>query len=151
MDRPEVEREDRVLVVAGVVMTPAVARQDRQVGVPAEGVMQLLEHMRIAHEDILDFCVNATYEHTMKWPHDYWPAEPAPPDARAWNDSIASHTRSRDEFKRLARELEDLTAIVPTGKGSQTYLRAILLAIDHDSYHVGQLVALRRALGIWTA
>ena len=111
---------------------------------------QLLEHMRIAQEDILDFCVNEAYEHTMTWPDDYWPKDPAPPGAGAWADSVASFTRSREELKRLARETEDLTAMVPTGKGHQTYLRAILLAADHVAYHVGQLVAVRRALGAWS-
>ena len=111
---------------------------------------QLLEHIRIAQEDILDFCVNAKYEHTMKWPDDYWPQEPAPLSGRAWSDSIASYTRSREELKQLARDVKDLTATVPTGKGTQTYLRAILLVADHTAYHVGQLVAVRRALGIWT-
>jgi uncharacterized damage-inducible protein DinB len=110
---------------------------------------QLVEHIRIAQEDILDFCVNAKYEHTMKWPDDYWPKAPAPPDARAWTGSLASYARSRDELKRLAREVDDLTATVPTGKDGQTYLRAILLVADHNAYHVGQLIALRRALGIW--
>ena len=112
---------------------------------------QLVEHIRIAQEDILDFCVNAQYEHTMKWPDDYWPKAPAPPDARAWTTSLESCARSCDELKRLARDVEDLTATVPTGKDGQTYLRAILLVIDHNAYHVGQLVALRRALGIWQA
>jgi uncharacterized damage-inducible protein DinB len=110
---------------------------------------QLLEHIRIAQEDILDFCVNANYEHNMKWPDDYWPKEPGPPNARAWTNSIASYTRSRDGLKQLTREVEDLTARVPAGKGDQTYLRAILLAVDHTAYHVGQLVAIRRALGVW--
>lgn len=109
---------------------------------------QLLEHIRIAQEDILAFCVNASYEHTMKWPDDYWPA-PEPPSADAWQESIASFTRSRDKMKALARDVDDLTAQVPTGKGNQTYLRAILLVADHTAYHVGQIVALRRALGIW--
>lgn len=110
---------------------------------------QLLEHIRIAQEDILDFCVNANYAHNMKWPGDYWPKEPAPPNAKAWTDSVASYTRSRDELKRLAREVPDLSAKVPTGKGTQTYLRALLLVTDHTAYHVGQLVAVRRALGVW--
>ena len=110
---------------------------------------QLLEHMRIAQADILDFCVNPDYAHTMKWPDDYWPKQPAPPNARAWTASIASYTRSREELKRLARSVEDLTGRVPAGKPNQTYLRAILLSVDHTAYHVGQLVALRRALGIW--
>ena len=110
---------------------------------------QLLEHLRIAQEDIFDFCVNANYEHRMKWPDDYWPKNPAPPNAKAWTDSIASYIRSREDLKRLAGEVEDLTAKVPTGKATHTYLRAILLAADHAAYHVGQLVAVRRALGVW--
>lgn len=110
---------------------------------------QLLEHIRIAQEDILDFCVNAEYEHSMAWPDDYWPAQPAPPDDRAWTESVASYVRIREDLKRLAREVEDLAARVPTGKDKQTYLRALLLVADHTAYHVGQLVALRRALGVW--
>ena len=110
---------------------------------------QLLEHLRIAQEDILDFCVNANYEQRITWPDDYWPKEPAPPDAQAWTDSIKAYTRSRDALKQLARDVEDLTASVPTGNNTQTYLRAILLVADHSAYHVGQLVAVRRALGIW--
>jgi uncharacterized damage-inducible protein DinB len=110
---------------------------------------QLVEHIRIAQEDILDFCVNSAYKHTMKWPDDYWPKDPTPPGEQAWTDSIASYVRSRDEMKRLAHEVEDLTSTVPTGKGKQTYLRAVLLSADHAAYHVGQIVAVRRALGIW--
>ena len=110
---------------------------------------QLLEHIRIAQADILDFCINRAYAHTMKWPDDYWPTDPAPPSQQAWTDSVASYTRAREELKRLTGEVEDLTAKVPTGKGNQTYLRAILLTADHTAYHVGQLVAIRRALDIW--
>jgi uncharacterized damage-inducible protein DinB len=110
---------------------------------------QLLEHIRLAQEDILDFCVNPAYTHTMKWPDDYWPEDPAPPSEKAWTESLASYARSLEALKRLAREVEDLTAKVPTGKGNQTYLRAILLTADHTAYHVGQLVAVRRALGVW--
>ena len=112
---------------------------------------QLLEHIRLAQEDILDFCVNSGYEHGMTWPDDYWPRDPAPPSQQAWTESVAAYVRSRDAMKRLAREVEDLSAPVPTGKGKQTYLRAILLSADHAAYHVGQIVAVRRALGIWQA
>ena len=112
---------------------------------------QLLEHLRLAQDDILDFCVNSAYKHTMTWPEDYWPKDPAPPSEKAWADSIASYVRTRDALKQLAREAEDLTAKVPTGKDNQTYLRAILLAADHAAYHVGQIVAVRKALGIWPA
>ena len=109
---------------------------------------QLLEHMRLAQDDILDFCVDVNYTHNLKWPDDYWPG-PTPPTPAAWDDSVASFKRSRDKMKALVSDVEDLTAKVPTGKGKQTYLRAILLVADHTAYHVGQLVALRRALGIW--
>ena len=110
---------------------------------------QLLEHIRLAQEDILDFCLNSAYEHTKTWPDDYWPSDPTPPSEPAWADSIASYERSRDAMQRIVREVDDLTAKVPTGKGDQTYLRAILLTADHTAYHVGQIVAVRRALGIW--
>ena len=109
---------------------------------------QLVEHMRIAQEDILDFCVNANYQHSMKWPDDYWPKDATPGDA-TWKKSLASFTQSREKLKQLAHEVKDLTAPVPTGKSNQTYLRALLLVADHTAYHVGQLVAVRRALGIW--
>ena len=110
---------------------------------------ELLEHMRIAQEDILDFCVNSKYVHELKWPDDYWPKTPAPPSAAAWDDSVASFKREREKFKELARHTSDLFAKVPTGKDNQTYLRSILLVADHGSYHLGQLVAVRRALGVW--
>lgn len=110
---------------------------------------QLIEHLRIAQEDILDFCVNDAYVHTMAWPDDYWPRDPAPPGEAAWAESVASYKRTLEEVKRLAREVDDLAALVPTGTGHQTYLRGVLLVADHAAYHVGQLVAVRRALGIW--
>jgi uncharacterized damage-inducible protein DinB len=110
---------------------------------------QLLEHMRLAQEDILDFCVNPKYAHTLTWPDDYWPKSPAPPSAAAWDESVGSFKREREKLRQLARDAKDLFAKVPTGKENQTYLRAILLVTDHNSYHIGQLVAVRRALGVW--
>ena len=110
---------------------------------------QLLEHLRIAQEDILDFCLNEKYVHDLTWPDDYWPKAKAPADDAAWSRSTTACTRSRERLQQLVREVEDLTASVPTGKPGQTYLRAILLAADHVSYHVGQLVAVRKALGVW--
>jgi uncharacterized damage-inducible protein DinB len=132
--------------VAGL---PPEARGKRAAGLE-HSVWQLLEHIRLAQDDILDFCLNAKYEHTMKWPDDYWPKDPAPPSDAAWNDSIAAYTRTTRRLQQLAREVEDLTASVPTGKPNQTYLRAILLAADHVAYHVGQVVAVRKALGVWS-
>ena len=110
---------------------------------------QLLEHMRIAQEDILDFCVNANYVHSRHWPDDYWPKDPAPPDPRAWDASIAAFKRDRERMQRVARVTTDLYGSVPTGDAKQTYLRAVLLVTDHNAYHLGQLVEVRRALGIW--
>jgi hypothetical protein len=109
---------------------------------------ELLEHLRITQHDILDFCVNSGYEE-MNWPEDYWPASPAPPSAEAWDESIASFTRDRQELQKLAADPAiDLTARIPHGNG-QTYGREILLAADHSSYHVGQLVLVRQLLGAW--
>jgi uncharacterized damage-inducible protein DinB len=110
---------------------------------------QLLEHLRIAQSDILDFCVNASYVHSRTWPDDYWPKSPEPPDAAAWDESVAAYRTDRDDMKRLASMQPDLFALVPTGTANQSYLRAIFLVVDHAAYHVGQLVAVRRALGAW--
>jgi uncharacterized damage-inducible protein DinB len=109
---------------------------------------QLLEHLRLAQDDLLDFCVNAKYKHTMKWPDDYWPG-PVPKSDAAWDEAIAAFKQSREKVKSVAREVPDLTAKVPTGNEKQTYLRTILVVADHAAYHVGQIVAVRRALGIW--
>lgn len=111
---------------------------------------QLLEHLRLAQKDLFEFCVNGHYSHTLTWPDDYWPKDPAPPDDAAWDRSVADYVRDRDRFKDLiGNEAIDLFALVPTGKEQQTYFRSIVLAIDHAAYHVGQIVAVRRALGIW--
>ena len=109
---------------------------------------QLLEHMRIAQADILDFCVNASYEE-KKWPDDYWPASPQPPSASSWAESVAAFRTDRDRLAQLTGDPGiDLFARIPHGTG-QTYLREVLLVFDHNAYHVGQLVAARRALGVW--
>jgi hypothetical protein len=111
---------------------------------------QLLEHLRLAQKDLLDFCVNAQYVHELKWPDDYWPKSPAPPVAMAWDESSADFKADREKLKELIRDPGvDLFALVPTGKGQQTYLRGILLVVDHNAYHLGQLVAVRKATGSW--
>jgi len=111
---------------------------------------QLLEHMRLAQKDLIDFAANSRYVHALKWPDDYWPRNPAPPDAKAWNQSLADFKADREKLKHMVQDSEvDLFALVPTGKGHQTYLRTILVVVDHNAYHLGQLVAVRRALGLW--
>jgi uncharacterized damage-inducible protein DinB len=131
-----------------VVGIPSAARGARPAGFE-HSAWQLIEHIRLAQDDILEFCLDAGYAHTKRWPEDYWPVDPAPSSDHAWTESIASYSRSRQALQRLARDVPDLTAQVPTGKDTQTYLRAILLTADHTAYHVGQLVAVRRALGLW--
>jgi uncharacterized damage-inducible protein DinB len=111
---------------------------------------QLLEHLRLAQHDILDFCRNPAYRE-MKWPDDYWPASPMPPSDAAWEDAIAGYLADRRAVQALAADTAiDLGARIPHGSG-QTYLRELLLVADHNAYHVGQLVLVRRFLGIWPA
>jgi hypothetical protein len=109
---------------------------------------QLIEHLRIAQHDILDFCRNVRYVE-MKWPDDYWPAAAAPPTAAAWTASIRRFRDDRQALQELAADRTiSLEAAIPHGSG-QTYLREILLAADHAAYHVGQLVLVRKMLGGW--
>jgi uncharacterized damage-inducible protein DinB len=108
---------------------------------------QLLEHLRIAQHDILDFCVNPKYEE-MKWPDDYWPKLAAPSSSKEWDDSVSQYQADRKALQELAADTIDLFAKIPHGSG-QTYLRELLLVADHNAYHIGQLVVVRRLLGAW--
>jgi hypothetical protein len=111
-------------------------------------VWQLVEHLRIAQHDILDFCINPHYKE-MRWPDDYWPPDPAPPDDRAWAAALDGYRRDLGKVQQLAKNTSvDLFAAIPHGSG-QTYLREILLVADHAAYHVGQIVIVRRMLGAW--
>lgn len=106
---------------------------------------QLLEHMRISQEDILDFSRNPEYRE-KKWPDDYWPAEEAPPDEAAWEKSVQQFQHDLKEMQALVADTKhDLLAAIPHGK-SQTLLREALLAADHNAYHLGQLMFLRKML-----
>jgi len=109
---------------------------------------QLLEHIRIAQHDILDFCVNPRYVE-LESMAELWPPSAKPPSPGAWAASVAAVRRDRAAMRKLADDRKlSLFARIPHGTG-QTYLREILLVADHGAYHVGQLVALRRALGAW--
>ena len=111
-------------------------------------VWEQVEHIRLCQRDILDFCRDKDYAE-KKWPDDYWPASPLPRGASAWTQAVAAYRRDRKAFQRLAADTKlDLFAAIPHGTG-QTYLREILLAADHAAYHIGQIVAVRRSLGIW--
>jgi hypothetical protein len=134
---------------AAVADIAPAARSKQPPGLPYSP-WQLVEHLRITQHDILEFCRNANYRE-MNWPADYWPASPAPPSAAAWDESVAAFQRDRQALQQLAADPKiELTAKIPHGQG-QTYLREIVLAADHTAYHVGQLVAVRRLLGIWKA
>jgi uncharacterized damage-inducible protein DinB len=109
---------------------------------------QLLEHLRLTQYDILDFCRNPGYTQ-LRWPEDYWPKESNEPTAEALAGSLAAYRRDREALTALALDRKvDLFASIPHGTG-QTYLRELLLVADHTSYHLGQMVVVRRALGIW--
>jgi uncharacterized damage-inducible protein DinB len=132
---------------AAVEGIPPDARGLQPAGVPYSP-WQLVEHLRIAQHDILDFCRNPHYEE-LKWPDDYWPASPAPESAAAWDESIRQFRADREALQQLAEDPSfDLAARIPHGSG-QTYLRELVLAADHAAYHVGQLVLVRRLLGAW--
>jgi hypothetical protein len=115
----------------------------------AHSIWQVVEHIRIAQADILDFCVNPKYVHDMKWPDDYWPRAASPGSASAWTKSLAVIRRDRKTMQRLAMNPRiDLFAKIPHGSG-QTYMRELLLVGDHAGYHIAQIVDIRRALGNW--
>ena len=125
----------------------ARVRGRRPSGVP-HSPWEIVEHLRRAQHDILDFCVNPRYSE-MKWPDDYWPRDPAPPSDAAWRASIQAFRRDQKSLQALAANRKvDLFAPIPHGSG-QTYLRELVLVIDHTAYHVGELVAVRRMLGAW--
>ncbi|HEY6088996.1 MAG TPA: DinB family protein [Gemmatimonadaceae bacterium] len=125
-------------------------RGQRPAGYP-HSLWELLEHIRITQRDLLDFCVDPDYKEKLEWPRDYWPPTPAPPTLAAWDKTIADYRRDREALARFTTETKiDLTTRIPHGTG-QTYLRTILVAVDHASYHVGQIVSVRRLLGAWPA
>lgn len=109
---------------------------------------QELEHLRIAQWDIFEFAVDPKHK-SPKFPAGYWPGQPEPPNEKAWAKSAQAFHADRQRFaKVLADESADLFAKIPHGDG-QTILRQALVAVDHNAYHLGQLVLLRRLLGAW--
>jgi len=109
---------------------------------------QLLEHVRIALWDIVEFTRNPKHV-SPKWPEGYWPATPEPPSKTAWSKSAAEFRSLMEGVVALVkRDSVDLFAPITHGEG-QTVLREVLLAADHNAYHLGQLVEVRRALGAW--
>lgn len=126
---------------------PTVKRGVRPAGLP-HSAWELLEHARITQQDILDFCKNPKYK-ALEWPAGYWPKSSTPPNDSAWENAIRSfEADARTMGKLIENPGTDLFAKIPHGSG-QTILREAVLLADHSSYHVGQLVLVRRLLGAW--
>lgn len=128
---------------------PEMLRGTAPEGMPYSA-WQLLEHIRIAQDDILRFCRNSDGSYKeMKWPDDYWPKGPAPTSASAWRESIKNYHTDLDEFIKLISDSKaDLFEPFPWGDG-QTLFREAILLVDHAAYHLGEIVALRRILKSW--
>ena len=127
--------------------------EDRRGAVPAHlpySAWQLLEHLRITQRDILDFCAPPPGGYQpLKWPDRYWPADVAPPEPQDWEQTLAAIDADARSFAALLTAPgADLYKPFPWGTG-QNLLREALLVADHNSYHTGELVLLRRLLGIW--
>jgi hypothetical protein len=123
---------------------PVEARSAKPAG-SAHSAWQLLEHMRIAQWDILEFSRNPKHE-SPEWPEGYWPQTEAPPNDKAWDDSVKAFKRDAQEFKKLVRDPHsNLFEVFEHGDG-QTLLREALLLVCHNSYHLGQLVLLKKSL-----
>jgi uncharacterized damage-inducible protein DinB len=107
---------------------------------------QLVEHLRIAQWDIVEYALNAKHK-SPDFPDGYWPKSPEPPDAKAWDQSIAAFRADRKKLVAALRKA-DLLAPIPHA-GNQSLASKTVLLIDHNAYHLGQLVLLRRLLGTW--
>jgi uncharacterized damage-inducible protein DinB len=128
---------------------PSRLRGVKPPGAP-HSAWQLLEHMRIAQSDILEFSRDAKHK-SPPWPEGYWPKTEGPPKAASWNNSLRSFRADLKAMAKLVADKKtDLFAQIPHGTG-QTILREALLIADHNSYHLGQMVLLRRLLGTWKA
>ena len=130
-----------------VAHMPTDRRGERPEDLPYS-VWELADHIRRAQHDILDYCRNPDYE-AHDWPDDYWPDAAAPPDEAAWKDCLAQMRRDREKMCDLVTdETIDLYDTVPSSN-EHTYLREAMLVADHTTYHVGQIVTVRRQLGLW--
>jgi DinB superfamily len=126
---------------------PETLRGMKANGLPHSAWM-IVEHLRLAQRDILEFSRNPKHK-SPKWPEGYWPASEAPPNAVAWEESIRQFRKDLKVMRDLAANPKtDLYARIPWADG-QTILREVLLVADHNAYHVGQLIDVRRLLGAW--
>jgi len=110
-------------------------------------IWQQIEHIRIAQKDILDFSVNQNYQE-LDWPDGYWVKEAAPANEAAWNQSIKTIQSDLNEFIECFQKADNIYEPFKHGSG-QSWLREALVLFDHNSYHLGEVIALRRLLGNW--
>jgi hypothetical protein len=134
---------------AAIADLPAELRRAKPAGLP-HTPWRLLEHLRICQWDILEFSRNPAHV-SPSFPAGYWPEGDAPPNAAAWDRSVAAFRADLQAMQDLVADAAvDLFTPFPHGQG-QTLLREALLLADHNSYHLGQLVTVRRLLGAWPA
>ncbi|HEY0759628.1 MAG TPA: DinB family protein [Acidisarcina sp.] len=126
---------------------PVELRGKRPDGVAHSGWQQL-EHMRFTLHDLLNFCTDSNYLEP-KWPDDYWTDSEEPPEPDSWDKTVAAFKADMKAFEDLVNDpAGNIYAEIPWGQG-QTLFREILLVADHNSYHIGQIIMLRRSLGAW--
>lgn len=134
---------------AAVKGLPAELRGKRPKGA-SHSAWEILEHMRIAQWDILEFSRDAKHV-SPEWPAGYWPKGPKPPNASAWSRTVRALREDLEAMCALVEDTStDLFARIPHGSGGQTILREALLIADHNAYHLGELVLIRRLMGAWS-
>lgn len=127
---------------------PADRIGERPAGLPYSA-WQLVQHIRITLRDLLEFATNSEYVE-LEWPGSYWPKEASPGKDQSWKETVKAIQADLKSFEKLVHSPDsNLYATIPWGKSGETLLREVLLAADHTSYHVGELILLRRVLGIW--
>jgi len=124
----------------------------KQSGIRVEGIphtiWELIEHIRIGQEDILEFCKNPDYD-ALDWPDDYWPERSKPESQEELEESVQAVQDGIVEMRELIRDPQNnLQHPFPHGDG-QTLFREAMLIVDHNAYHIGQIVLIRRLLGSW--
>jgi hypothetical protein len=157
MSTPEDVREQILRALAGRAAYPEAASALEGVPESARGkrvpgishtLWQLLEHLRLAQWDILEYGRNPDHE-SPEFPVGYWPASDAPPSDAAWNESLRRFFSDLEALRKIAADGElDLTAPIPHLE-DVSWLRELMLVVSHNAYHIGQFVQLRRALGCW--